>query len=47
MFNYYSSVQISSNAGDIEISGAGLPGTFLFDQMHFHWASEHLINATR
>lgn len=40
-------VQISTTPGPISISGAGLPGTYIFDQMHFHWASEHLINNGR
>ena len=27
--------------------GGGLPGNYIFDQMHFHWASEHTINSGR
>lgn len=40
-------VQISTTPGKIAISGGGLPGSYIFDQMHFHWASEHLINNGR
>ncbi|CRK88908.1 CLUMA_CG002626, isoform A [Clunio marinus] len=41
------SIQISTTPGEISVSGGGLPGTYIFDQMHFHWASEHLINNDR
>lgn len=41
------SVQISQVPGPISVSGGGLPGSYIFDQAHFHWASEHLINNGR
>lgn len=41
------SIQISSVPGPISISGGGLNGNYIFDQMHFHWASEHTINGGR
>lgn len=41
-------VQIDVSEGQVYVmSGGGLPGTFIMDQMHFHWASEHTINAER
>uniref|UniRef100_A0A336K1P3 CSON002938 protein n=1 Tax=Culicoides sonorensis TaxID=179676 RepID=A0A336K1P3_CULSO len=29
------------------VMGGGLPGTYVFDQFHFHWGSEHTINGRR
>lgn len=29
------------------MTGGGLPGIYVMDQMHFHWASEHTINEER
>lgn len=29
------------------LSGGGLPGAYVMDQMHFHWSSEHTINGHR
>lgn len=29
------------------LTGGGLPGAYVMDQMHFHWGSEHLINGQR
>lgn len=29
------------------MTGGGLPGIYVMDQMHFHWASEHTINGER
>jgi carbonic anhydrase len=43
----YFLVQISTVPGPISVSGGGLPGTYIFDQMHFHWASEHTLNGGR
>jgi carbonic anhydrase len=40
-------VQISTVPGPISIAGGGLNGNYIFDQMHFHWASEHTINGGR
>lgn len=31
----------------IEVSGGGLPGTYIFEQMHWHWWSEHTIDGLR
>lgn len=42
------SLQINAHPDQpILLQGGGLPGTFQFDQMHFHWGSEHLINGVR
>lgn len=41
------SIQISTVPGPISIAGGGLNGNYIFDQMHFHWASEHTINGGR
>lgn len=29
------------------LQGGGLPGSYVFDQMHFHWSAEHTINGKR
>lgn len=29
------------------VMGGGLPGVFKFDQLHFHWGSEHTIDGER
>ncbi|CAO1439519.1 unnamed protein product [Diamesa hyperborea] len=47
MVNNGHSIQISTTAGPISVLGGGLPGNYIFDQMHFHWASEHTINSGR
>lgn len=42
------SIQLDVPEGqDYIMTGGGLPGTFLLDQMHFHWGSEHTINGDR
>ncbi|KAG5669948.1 hypothetical protein PVAND_000237 [Polypedilum vanderplanki] len=41
------SIQISSVPGPIYISGGGLNSVYIFDQMHFHWSSEHTIDHKR
>lgn len=42
------SVQIDVAPGqNLLMAGGGLPGTFIMDQMHFHWSSEHTINNER
>lgn len=41
-------VQIDISGGqEYLMTGGGLPGTFVMDQMHFHWASEHTLNSER
>lgn len=32
---------------DYKITGGGLPGIYIMDQMHFHWSSEHTLNNNR
>ncbi|XP_037028764.1 putative carbonic anhydrase 3 [Bradysia coprophila] len=42
------SLQIDVTDGqEYLMTGGGLPGTFVMDQMHFHWASEHTLNNER
>lgn len=42
------SVQIDIAPGqEYILTGGGLPGSYVMDQMHFHWGSEHLINGQR
>ena len=45
--SFFYLVQISNVPGPISIAGGGLNGNYIFDQMHFHWASEHTINGGR
>lgn len=41
-------MQINVGAPDhIILSGGGLEEEYVFDQMHFHWGSEHTINGRR
>lgn len=40
------SIQINAHPEqDMWIMGGGLPGRYRFDQMHFHWSSEHTIDS--
>lgn len=41
------SIQISAAPGPIYVSGGGLNNAYIFDQMHFHWSSEHTIDSRR
>lgn len=41
------SIQISSEDKTISVHGGGLPGSYIFEQMHFHWGSEHTIDDRR
>ena len=41
------SVQVNVVPGPQTIKDGGLPGVYIFDQMHFHWASEHTIDGNR
>lgn len=42
------SIQVTNgNFGDISIKGGGLGETYVFDQFHFHWSSEHTIQERR
>uniref|UniRef100_U5EY71 Carbonic anhydrase n=1 Tax=Corethrella appendiculata TaxID=1370023 RepID=U5EY71_9DIPT len=41
------SIQINNNDNNVLIVGGGLPGTYVLDQLHFHWGSEHTIQAIR
>jgi carbonic anhydrase len=43
----FPSLSVQINVGRHILFGGGLPGTFLLDQMHFHWGSEHTINGRR
>jgi len=42
---------VSVNVKDITISGGGLPGTYVLEQVHLHWGenddtgSEHRVDA--
>lgn len=50
MANNGHTVQVSLNNAKCEITGAGLPGTYVAEQFHFHWGatdnrgSEHDVN---
>lgn len=37
----------NENPESVVLSGGGLSGSYFFDQIHFHWASEHTIDETR
>lgn len=41
------SIQINSESRKYKVSGGGLNGTYVFEQMHFHWPSEHTIDNKR
>ncbi|KAJ6638389.1 Carbonic anhydrase 2 [Pseudolycoriella hygida] len=42
------SLQIDITDGqEYLMTGGGLKGTYMMDQMHFHWASEHTLNNER
>lgn len=42
------SLQIDITGGqEYLMTGGGLPGIFVMDQMHFHWSSEHTLNGER
>ncbi|XP_063704668.1 carbonic anhydrase 2-like [Culicoides brevitarsis] len=42
------SLQINAHPSQkMLVMGGGLPGTYEFDQLHFHWGSEHTINGRR
>jgi carbonic anhydrase len=43
----YFTFSVQINVGRHILFGGGLPGTFLLDQMHFHWGSEHTLNGRR
>lgn len=44
----WSTVQIDlTDSQECLMTGGGLPGIYVMDQMHFHWASEHTINRER
>lgn len=44
----WSTVQIDlTDSQECFMTGGGLPGIYVMDQMHFHWASEHTINGER
>jgi carbonic anhydrase len=45
--NIFLPVQINNPDQGIAIAGGGLPGTFIMDQMHFHWSSEHTLEGER
>ncbi|XP_055586022.1 putative carbonic anhydrase 3 isoform X2 [Uranotaenia lowii] len=41
-------VQLNRGAdSEIAIKGGGLRGKYIFEQMHFHWSSEHTLNGER
>lgn len=40
-------IDIDSTQQQYTMTGAGLPGVYIMDQMHFHWASEHTIEQSR
>lgn len=47
-YYFYYLVQLDIPAGQkYYVSGGGLPGQYVMDQMHFHWSSEHTINSER
>jgi len=42
------SIQINAHPDqEMLVLGGGLPGTYQFDQVHFHWGSEHTIEGER
>lgn len=48
LYLFVLSVQIDvSSDQEYVLTGGGLPGAYVMDQMHFHWKSEHLINGQR
>lgn len=47
MYVYFFSVRVKLSVEDEDkpkLSGAGLSGTFILNDIHFHWPSEHTIN---
>ncbi|XP_048521362.1 carbonic anhydrase 14 isoform X2 [Dendroctonus ponderosae] len=53
--NYFEDLEVENNGHTVELmfssvtdaptlSGAGLPGNFTLNNVHFHWPSEHIIN---
>lgn len=46
LYNFAVQIDISPEQ-EYVLTGGGLPGAYVMDQMHFHWGSEHLINGQR
>lgn len=45
---HHFTVQINAHPSQkMLVMGGGLPGTYQFDQLHFHWGAEHTINGVR
>ena len=40
-------VQVALTGVPIYLKGGGLSSTYVFEQMHFHWGSEHTIDGNR
>lgn len=36
---------VQVNSKDVTIAGAGLSSTYVLEQFHIHWSSEHLVDS--